>query len=171
MSTRAQTPKRGPVVLRDPKAIKALAHPARLAVLEESLRQRPTGSVAALDSPDPFWPPGRALPHRCVINVPLRVNEEVIFPVHLLAGPLLDIRQVDPVFLEDIQHLRQRARLMRGGKHDGGLVITRASCAFATYDEKTRLVVRIVLDVLEQNPQSVQLPGKLAADGRDAGLL
>jgi DNA-binding transcriptional ArsR family regulator len=33
-------PRREPVVLRDPKAIKALAHPARLAVLEEFMAKR-----------------------------------------------------------------------------------------------------------------------------------
>ena len=35
-----------------------------LAVLEESLRQRPAGSIAALDRPDPLWPSLRIGPHR-----------------------------------------------------------------------------------------------------------
>ena len=37
-----------------------------LAVLEESLRQRPAGSVAALDRPDPLRPGRGVLAHRCV---------------------------------------------------------------------------------------------------------
>src|ERR1700712_3422214 len=40
MASGTQKARREPVVLRDPRAIKALAHPARLAVLEEFMAKR-----------------------------------------------------------------------------------------------------------------------------------
>ena len=49
MTNGAQKSRREPVVLRDPRAIKALAHPARLAVLEEFMAKRQLTATECAD--------------------------------------------------------------------------------------------------------------------------
>ena len=94
-----------------------------------------------------------------VVDVTDRVDEKVILPVDLLAGALLEIGQVDPVLLEDVENLRQRAGLVRGGEHDRRLVVSALACPLAADDEETRDVIGIVLDVLEEDVQVVDFAG------------
>lgn len=65
--------------------------------------------------------------HPGIIRVPLRVDEEIIFPIHLSARTLLDVRQVDAVLFENIQHLGQCAGLVSRREHDRRLVFAGAA--------------------------------------------
>src|SRR5690606_14819900 len=64
--------------------------------------------------------------HLFIILVADGIDEEVVFPAHLLAGALLDVGQVDAMIAEDIQHLGQGAGLVGSGEHDGRLVVAAA---------------------------------------------
>ncbi len=75
-----------------------------------------------------------------------------------------------PFSLKTSEHFGQGARLVGGGEHDGGLVVAAAAGGLAANHEKTRLVVRVVLDVLEQHVQTVQLAGQRRSDGGNPGL-
>jgi len=71
--------------------------------------------------------------HAGVVGVALGVDEKIVFPIHLPARTLFDVRQIDSVLLEYVEHLGQGAGLVGGGEHDGGFVVAGAAGGHAPH--------------------------------------
>ena len=86
--------------------------------------------------------------------------EEDVLPVCPLAGAFVDVREIQAVVSEDIQHLGQRTGLVLGGEHDAGLIITAGLGRVFADDEEPCRITRVVLDVLKLNFQAINFACK-----------
>jgi len=85
----------------------------------------------------------------------LEIDEEQVFGLRRLRRERFDPGQVDLVLREHAQGVVKRTGIVRRAEHDGRLVVPRLARLLIADDREARLVVRRILDLGEENPQSI----------------
>ena len=87
--------------------------------------------------------------------MPFKVDKKIIFPVDLLAGPFVNMCEVEAVVSEDIQYLAQCTSLMCRGEHKCSFVISSRWGAFFPNDKKSCDIVDIIFNIGDLNFQAI----------------
>src|SRR5688572_18975953 len=99
------------------------------------------------------------------LRAPQHVEVELVLPRPSAQGPRLDLRKVDAAVRKGPQSAMKRPRRVLEDEDDRGLRRLLDGAGLLGEDEETRVVLRIVLDALEEDLAAIDRRGQGGGDG------
>lgn len=107
---------------------------------------------------------------RGVLEVAVKVDEEIVFPGFAFAGAGFDFGEVELVFSEGFKSAMKGADFVGDATHEAGAVFAGGGAALGAEDKESGNVGGVVLDVGFEDSELALFGGEGAGDGGGAGF-